>query len=298
VISPASFRHFGIAYGNGIVQNVRANPGKALLLPLFMAAYARAARAGARHADLVHAHWLPSGIAARATGKPYVLQVWGTDVELARRVPRLARWVVRDAALVVAASAALAEDARRLGAGDVRLVPSGVDFPDDVPEPQTPPHVLYLGRLSAEKGLLDFLQATKGLPRVIVGDGPLRSSAPESVGFVPPAEVGDWIARASIVCVPSHREGYGMTAREAMAFGRPVVATGVGGLVDAISDGVDGVLVPPRDPVALRTAIERLLGDAEERTRLGANARERARESFSRTAETRALLAAYAAVAT
>ena len=85
---PASFQHFGIAYGGGIAQNLRAAPWKLALVPAFLAAYARAARRAARDADLVHAHWIPSALAARATGKPYVLQVWGTDVELARRAPR------------------------------------------------------------------------------------------------------------------------------------------------------------------------------------------------------------------
>src|SRR5919204_500257 len=94
VVSPARFRHFGIAYGGGIAQNLRARPWLAAALPAFFAAYARAARRAAREVDLVHAHWIPSGIAALATGKPFVLQVWGTDVELARRVPPLARTVV------------------------------------------------------------------------------------------------------------------------------------------------------------------------------------------------------------
>ena len=79
VVSPASFRHFGIAYGHGIVQNLRARPWLVLLVPAFMAAFARAARRAARDADVVHAHWIPSGFAALATGKPLVLQVWGTE---------------------------------------------------------------------------------------------------------------------------------------------------------------------------------------------------------------------------
>jgi glycosyltransferase involved in cell wall biosynthesis len=61
--------------------------------------------------------------------------------------------------------------------------------------------------------------------------------------------------------------------REAMAWGRPVVATAVGGLTDAVEDGVTGLLVPPGDVAALRAAIERLLGDAELRARLGAAGR-------------------------
>ena len=184
VVSPASFANFGIAYGGGIAQNLRAAPWKLALVPAFLAAYARAARVAARDADIVHAHWIPSAIAARATGKPYVLQVWGTDVELARRAPALVRPLLRGARLVIAASTFLADEATKLGARDVRVVPSGVDLPSEVGEPTDPPHVLYVGRLSEEKGILEFVEATDGLPRVIVGDGPLRARVPEALGFV------------------------------------------------------------------------------------------------------------------
>jgi glycosyltransferase involved in cell wall biosynthesis len=81
-----------------------------------------------------------------------------------------------------------------------------------------------------------------------------------------------------------------MTAREAMAHGRAVVATRVGGLADAIRDGETGLLVPPGDPVALRAAIERLLADEALRDRLGGAGREEARVSFSPEAEARALV--------
>ncbi len=223
-----------------------------------MAGYARAARAAARDADLVHAHWIPSAVAARATGKPYVLQVWGTDVELARRAPALARPLVRRARAVIAASTYLADEARRLGAQEVYVIPPGVEIPDHVGEPADPPHVLFVGRLSEEKGILEFLEATEGLPRVIVGDGPLRQRVPEAVGFVPPAALGAYYERAAVVCVPSRREGYGMTAREAMAYGRPVVATRVGGLVDLAAAAASS-----RRRRGLRGALERLLGDGD-----------------------------------
>ena len=190
VVSPADFPHFGIAHGHGIMQNLRARPWLAPLVPAFLAAYAGAARQASRGVDVVHAHWIPSGLAALATGKPYVLQVWGTDVELARRAPWLARPILRRARLVVAASTFLAEAARELGAREVRVIPQGVDIPEHVAAPAEPPHVLYVGRLSEEKGILEFLEATEGLPRVIVGDGPLRARVPEALGFVPPGDVG------------------------------------------------------------------------------------------------------------
>ncbi len=290
VVSPASFEDFGIAYGGGIAQNLRAAPWKLALLPAFVATYARAARRAARDADLVHAHWIPSAIAARATGKPYVLQVWGTDVELARRAPALFRPLLRGARLVIAASTFLADEARALGAREVRVVPFGVPLPDAVAEPTEPPHVLFAGRLSEEKGLLEFLEATRGLERVIVGDGPLRARVPEAVGFVPPAEIGAWYERAAVVCVPSRREGYGMGAREAMAYGRPVVATRVGGLADL---GDAASFVPAADPVALRAEIVRLLSDGRVRAQLGPLARAHARRSFSFAVTSADLVAAY-----
>jgi glycosyltransferase involved in cell wall biosynthesis len=288
VVSPATFADFGIAYGGGIAQNQRSAPWKLALVPAFMAAYARAARKAARDADLVHAHWIPSAIAARATGKPYVLQVWGTDVELAHRMPRLVAPLVRGARTVIAASAYLAGEARSLGARDVRVVPFGVEIPETVGVPDEPPHVLFAGRLSKEKGILEFVAATEGLPRVIVGDGPLRGQVPDAVGFVPPASMSEYFERASVVCVPSRREGYGLVAREAMAHGRAVVATRVGGLADLAA--VEAV--EPGDGTALREAIQGLLADPARRARLGEAARVEAR-GFSHAAAATALIAIY-----
>ena len=257
VVSPASFRHFGVALGSGVAQNLRAAPWKLGLVPPFLVSFAIAARRGASDADVVHAHWIPSALAARATGKPYVLQVWGTDVALAQRAPRLVRPLVRNARVVIAASNFLADEARTLGARRVEVVPPPVRVPDHVGEPAQPPHVLFAARLSEEKGILEFVAATAGLPRVIAGDGPLRDRVPGALGFVPPSELGSYYERATVVCVPSRRDGYGVTAREALAHGRSVVATRVGGLADLSGPGV--TLVPPGDTAALRAAIESAL---------------------------------------
>jgi glycosyltransferase involved in cell wall biosynthesis len=293
VVSPANFRHFGIAFGDGIVQNLRAKPWLVFVLPFFLTNYARAARRAAHGSDIVHAHWIPSGIAALATGKPFVLQVWGTDVELAQRLPWFARPLVRRARLVIAASEFLAGAAQTLGAHDVRVIPNGVDIPDVVGDPDEPPHVLFVGRLSEEKGILEFLKATEGLPRVIVGDGPLRSQVPEAIGFVAHTQLGMYLERAAIVCVPSRREGYGVVAREAMAYGRPVVATAVGGLPDALADGA-GLLVEAGDVAALREVLLQTLTDRSLRDRVGMAARRVASERYSWATAIEALSAAYA----
>jgi glycosyltransferase involved in cell wall biosynthesis len=292
VVSPASFHHFGLAYGHGIVGNLKEKPWKVFLVPPFLASYALAARRSARTSDLVHAHWLPSALAAMLTRKPFVVQLWGTDVELARHVPRAFAWLLRRAKLVLCASQALAADIPSEGASIWLLTP-GVDIPDKVGDPDDPPHVLFVGRLSEEKGILEFLEATEGLPRVIVGDGPLRDRVPDAVGFVPRRELGAYYERASVVVCPSRREGYGVVAREAMAYGRPVVATAVGGLTDAVDDGVTGILVPPRDPSALRAALGRLLTDPDLRRRRGEAARDVARHEFVWDHATSTTIAAY-----
>jgi glycosyltransferase involved in cell wall biosynthesis len=292
VVSPADFPHFGIAFGDGITQNLRRRPWLLPVLPVFLALFARAARRAARDADVVHAHWIPSAVAALATRKPFVLQVWGTDVELARHHPWLVRPLIRRARVVIAGSAYLARRARSLGARDARIIPNGVDIPDHVGSPAAPAHVLFVGRLSEEKGILEFLDATDGLPRVIVGDGPLRARVPEAVGFVVPRAVGGYYERAVVVCVPSRREGYGMVAREAMAHGRPVVATRVGGLVDAIVDGESGLLVE-RGVSELKEAVSGLLSDPARCEAMGRAARERAQRELSWPRAVEALMQVY-----
>jgi glycosyltransferase involved in cell wall biosynthesis len=294
VVSPERFRHFGIAYGAGVVGNLRAHPARAVLVPAMLASFARAARHAARDADLVHAHWLPAGAVASLTGRPFVVQLWGTDVEAARRVPVLARRILRRARIVICPSTALAEAARELGGEDVRVIPSGIDLPAEPGEEDSPPHVLYAGRLSPEKGVLDLVAAADGLPLVVVGDGPLRDQVPQAIGFLANEELQGRLARAAVVAVPSHREGFGVVCLEAMAHGRPVVASAVGGLRDLVVDGETGLLVPPRDRDALRTALERLLADSALRQRLGGAARERARTAFSWDSVTELILAAYA----
>jgi glycosyltransferase involved in cell wall biosynthesis len=295
VVSPASFRHFGIAYGAGVMGNLRRSPWKGALVPAMLGSFARAARRTARDADLVHAHWLPAGAVALTTGKPFVVQLWGTDVELARRARLLARRVLSRARLVVCASTALAEAARELGAREVRVVPSGVELPEEVGEPSNPPEVLFVGRLSPEKGILELVQAADGMTLVVAGDGPLRDRVPQARGFVPRHELGPFFERAAVVAVPSHREGFGVACLEAMAHGRPVVASAVGGLLDLVVDGETGLFVPPRDVPALRAALERLLGDADLRGRLGEAARARVREHFGWPAVTTATIEAYEA---
>ena len=136
----------------------------------------------------------------------------------------------------------------------MRVIPNGIDVPAEVSEPDDPPHILYAGRLSPEKGVRELMAATQGLPLVVAGDGPLRAEVPGALGMVPHDALLRLYERAAVVACPSHREGFGIVCLEAMAAGRPVVASAVGGLRDLVVDGETGLLVPPGDVTALRAA--------------------------------------------
>ena len=284
VLAPgAGYRDFGLAYGGGIAANLRRRPWAA---PLMLLSMWRAVRRAAPGADLVHAHWLLTAVVARFGGKPFVVTLHGSgsagrfsDVELARRRPRLVHALLRRASAVICVSETVAAALRSAGV-DVVVIPNGVRVPAEVGASAEPPEVLYVGRLSPEKNVDTLVEAVGDLNLVVAGDGPLRERVPNALGAVPHAEVERLLERASVVVSPCEREGFGLAAAEAMAFGRPVVAAAGGALLELVADGETGLLVPPRDAAALREAVERLLGDRELRERLGRAARERARERF------------------
>ncbi len=284
VVAPGRYRDFGLAYGGGMAANLRRRPWAA---PLLLASMWWTARRAARRADLVHAHWLLTAAVARFAGRPWVVTLHGSgsagrfsDVELARRFPRLVRWLLRPARAAICVSATVADALRAAGVERVVVIPNGVRVPGEVAPPAEPPEVLYVGRLSPEKNVDTLVAAVGDLNLVVAGDGPLRNLVPGALGAVPHREVERLLERATVLVAPCEREGFGLAAAEAMAFGRPVVAARGGGLLELVADGETGLLVPPRDAPALRAAVERLLADPELRERLGREARVRARERF------------------
>jgi glycosyltransferase involved in cell wall biosynthesis len=112
---------------------------------------------------------------------------------------------------------------------------------------------------------------------------------------VPHDELERLYARAAVVVLPSHREGLPLCVLEAMAHGRPVVASAVGGIPELVEDGVTGFLVPAGDVRALRAALDRLLADPVLRRRLGREARRRVAQRCSRDRVVAATMDVYAA---
>jgi len=152
------------------------------------------------------------------------------------------------------------------------------------------PVAVYVGNLKPEKGVLDLPRAWSSVVQrvpdatlVIVGDGPLHGklaavtqSLGERVRLLPRqalARVPAVMAAADVLVLPSHSEGTPNVVLEALASGRRVVATGVGGVPDLITDDKLGTLVPPHAPDALADALVVALRepyDANEVARLGA----------------------------
>jgi glycosyltransferase involved in cell wall biosynthesis len=296
VVGPEEYRGFGGSAG--AVAGFRNKPW---LAPVVVASMRRALRRAARDADLVHAHWLASMLVAPAARKPVVLTLHGSgsagrfeDLNLMARAPRPAGALLRRARVAIGVSEQLAEAASRVGARDARWIPNGVEIPRDTGAEADPLEVLFVGRLSSEKGIAELVEATKGLNLVVAGDGPLRHLVPAALGFVPPAEVQRLLTRAAVVVLPSHREGLPMVLLEAMAHGRPVVATPVGGIPSLVDDGVTGLLVPTGDTRALRESITRLLGNPALRRKLGRAARVKVQEVAGWERVTEATLDAYA----
>ncbi len=184
----------------------------------------------------------------------------------------------------------------------VAVVLNGVDFAaldeaaarqDGVPPLGEGRVVACIARLEPVKGVEHFVRAAAlvdGATFVVAGTGSLEArlreialaqrggSRVEFLGSVPSAAA--LMARADVVVVPSLSEAFGLVAAEAMALGRPVVATRVGGLPEVVVDGQTGLLVEPNDSPAVANAVRRLLDDSGLAARLGAAGRAHARERF------------------
>ena len=166
------------------------------------------------------------------------------------------------------------------------------------------PLLLYVGRVSAEKQIEDIKPILEAIPDArlaIVGDGPNRSNlekhfagtATHFVGYLKGVELATAYASADAFIFPSRTETLGLVLLEAMAAGCPVVAAASGGIVDIVTDGVNGYLFDPQDPDGAIAATQRLLEARSEREQLRQNARAEA-ERWSWSAATQQLQNYYA----
>ena len=254
----------------------------------YLCARALAAPLRAFAPDVVLAYWLyPDGHgamrAARAAGIPFVAGARGSDLRVRDAVSRrLTQPVVRAARRLLVVSEDLgrvAVDGYGADPQRIRAIPNGCDASlfhpgerrvarETLGLRQDDEIVLYVGRLVPEKGLRELLHATRRLAKerpqarvVMVGDGPMQAELTAAMAAEPglplqlagaqaPTEVARWMVAADLVTLPSYSEGHPNVLVEALACGRPVVATPVGGIPEVV-DAASGLLVPARDADAL-----------------------------------------------
>ncbi len=271
--------------------------------------------------DLLHVHhvWPAAdrylALLARAAGVPRLVV---TEHLVGRSHSRGQRVLKRDelsrADAVTAVTGAIVETLVRdygIEPGRVLVIPNGADPPDVEREAEvakrwrerflpTPLKPLWVvaGRLEEQKGhdvlfeaLARLVAQRMDFTLAVAGEGSRRGWLEQqalSRGLAPRVQfvgqlddVGGLLAAADAVLLPSRWEGLPLVLLEAMARGRPIVASAVGGVPDAIEDGVHGTLVPPDDPEALAQALERLHRSADRAWRLGRSAALRARERYT-----------------
>lgn len=252
--------------------------------------------------DVVLSYWLyPDAFgamrAARCARLPLVVGARGSDLRVRDAVSRrLTRPVLHAAKRILVVSEDLGRVAERDYDADparIRAIPNGCDATIFHPRDRSDARaalgidadaelVIYVGRLVPEKGLRELLDAMATLapqrPKLqlaLVGEGPMRAELDAKVAADPtlrvhlpgaqgPHEVARWMAASDLVTLPSYSEGHPNVLVEALACGRPVVATPVGGIPEVV-DADCGLLVAARDPVALaaglRDALERQWDD-------------------------------------
>lgn len=306
-ISVSRFRYFfkhaeTLAYGSGILANLKARPVRWVLVPFFVMGMMLAIRRKLRqfNPDIVHAHWwLPAGFAAAiaiATTKgefKLLTTCHGGDYfVLGERLQRLRRWVFNRSDRIAMVSPAMRDHAVAQGFSQktFSVAPMGVNLQEHfVPDMDTTRRgILYVGRLVEKKGVKDLITAwTRASDRVrregltIIGTGEQDSTLKAQVrtlgvsdsvtflGSVAHNELASYYQRAALLVFPSivssdnDQEGLGLVAIEAMSCHCPVLASDIGSLGDVVIDDQTGFVYPMGDSTALARRLDELLGAPE-----------------------------------
>jgi glycosyltransferase involved in cell wall biosynthesis len=274
----------------------------------------------------------PSGPAAwwahRGLGVPYIVSLRGGDVPGAERGLGLVhlglrpfrRAILRSALSVVANSPGLKLMSERADPVAIQMIPNGVDTEFFVPDAgprqgSAVSRLLFVGRFQAQKNLPWLLEQLAAVRRAgspsftldLVGDGPQRAVMEDRVkalqindivhfhGWLDRGELRAHYQAADIVINPSTYEGMPNVVLEAMACGRPVLASNVPGNATAVADRVTGWLFPPDDAAAFADGLRKLLTQPDIALPLGAAARTRAEREYSWARTTQSYLELLAA---
>lgn len=296
----------------GIIPSLKKHRWLYVVVPFFLLAQTVAVVRLARKtdADIIHAHWLiPQGIAAILANillsKPVLISVHGSDVLALNNPPAAAlkRFAINAAHTVVAnSSSSYAHLEKLVPSRTYPIIPVGTRVSDFISHPSihSPLRILFIGRLSEEKGTDDLIAALailkkSGIPFAakIAGSGPLESvlkKQAEASDLSEDIEFIGWVARrdidalydwADVFVGPSLREALGVVFMEAGAHGLPVVTTNIGGIPDVVVHGITGITVPPHKPGEIADAIQKLVNNPSMYRDMGKAAREHIAANFS-----------------
>ncbi len=280
-------RYEKLAYTGNMAADVASSWSARLALVGFLGSdFVHAVRARRSfEPEIIHAHWwFPNGVVGTWLGSlahlPVVTTLHGTDVRLARTVgvaKPLFNHVLKHSAAVTTVSRWLQEETEKLAPGTqatVAPMPVATELfsPNGVRDRR---RLLFVGRLTAQKGIEHLLQALAAMKTRaeldVVGDGTNREVMEQLArdlgiadrvrwhGQLPQPELAAMYQRAAAVVVPSIDEGLGLVAVEALLCEAPVVAFDSGGLRDIIQHEKTGLLVPPGDRAALASTLDDLL---------------------------------------
>jgi len=266
---------------------------------------------------LLHLHvasrasfWRKTGFAALASlfRVPYILHLHGAEFaqffeqECGPGRQRLVRTVFDRAARVIVLSDTWARWVRSMTSNPhVEAIYNPVLVPSSPPpwQQRQAGNVLFLGRIGDRKGSFDLLEAAARVlpacPQLSLqfgGDGELERAAAHAaelglgahfslLGWVGAPERETCLRQAALYTLPSYNEGLPMSVLEAMAAGLPVLSTPVGGIPEAVTDGVEGYLVPPGNVGELACRLQELLLAPELAAKMGAAARRKVETTFS-----------------
>ncbi|MBV6464974.1 MAG: N-acetyl-alpha-D-glucosaminyl L-malate synthase [Anaerolineales bacterium] len=271
--------------------------------------------------------------AGKYLGTPSVVSIRGNDIERAAFDPAKfshVMYALQHASAVTTNASTLARKAKAFVEREIFLIPNGIDTElfKSMARNETLAEMLGLGGKTKEErsaviGFAGELREKKGLRALLSGYAQAAKSRPASLlivgevrdgedkkffdefksansqlpitvtGPVPHEDMPAYYALMDVLVHPSLRDGMPNAALEAMACGLPVIATPVGGILDALEDGENGVLVNVNDAAALAGKIVELLDDPQKRAGLGQRARETVVEKFGLEAELRANLRVY-----
>lgn len=311
-------RYERLAYTGRMHEVVARSPLNLLIFLFFLFFFLlRAVQVAKRTRPLaIHAHWwIPTGIigclVSHLTNIPLLVTLHGTDARLIRERPflsSLARWVFMSADKISVVSHFIKEQlvgGLRVPADKIFVFPMPIDtekiYKKEVPPPERK-MVLCVARLLEQKDLGTLIRAFhrlhqnwRELDLVIIGEGSESEKAKlENLirklnlekdvalyDFMLQEELNQYYNMCDLYVLPSLGEGFGLQLVEAQLCKKPVIGARSGAIPEIIEDGKTGLLVPPQDPGALASAMERILADENLASRLGEGGYQSAKARFS-----------------